>query len=157
MVRDLTRQIISWSAISGLRGKSQGKNCPTASKSCPALLLAFTFIFFFLPSFLGPIRRRMEVLSLGIKLELQLQAYTTATAMQDPSCVFDLHHNSWQHQILVPLNKARDWSASSWILVRFFTTEPQRKLPWCSTFPAFLQKPISILKMHAFTSFSYSL
>ena len=36
----------------------------------------------------------MEVPTLGIKLELQLRAYTTATATWDLSHVCDLHHNS---------------------------------------------------------------
>ena len=35
-------------------------------------------------------------------------AYTTATAMQDPSHVCDLYHSSWQHQTLNPLSEARD-------------------------------------------------
>ena len=47
----------------------------------------------------------MEVPRLGVELEL---ACTTATAMPDPSCVFDLYHSSWQCRILNPLNKARD-------------------------------------------------
>ena len=34
--------------------------------------------------------------------------YTTATAMQDPGRIWDLHHSSWRHQILSPLSKARD-------------------------------------------------
>ena len=38
----------------------------------------------------------MEVTRLGVQLELQLPAYTTATARQDPSCVCDLHHSSRQ-------------------------------------------------------------
>ena len=38
----------------------------------------------------------MEVPRLGVKLELQLAAYTTAIAMQDPSLVCDLHHSSQQ-------------------------------------------------------------
>jgi len=50
----------------------------------------------------------MEVPRLGIELELQLLAYTTATAMQDPSCVCDLHCGSWQCQILTQLSEARD-------------------------------------------------
>ena len=33
---------------------------------------------------------------------------TTATAMQGPSRVCDLHHSSWQRQILNPLREARD-------------------------------------------------
>ena len=50
----------------------------------------------------------MEVPRLGVKLELQLLAYTTATA----TARLDLSH-IWQpvlqqHQIINPLSKARD-------------------------------------------------
>ena len=31
-------------------------------------------------------------------------------ATPDPSCLFDLHHSSWQHLILNPLSEARDWT-----------------------------------------------
>ena len=51
---------------------------------------------------------QIEVLRLGVKLELQLLACATATAMQDLSHNCDVHHSSWQHQILNPLSKARD-------------------------------------------------
>ena len=50
----------------------------------------------------------MEVPRLGVKLELQLLACATATAMQDLSCVYNLHHSSRQHWILNPLSEARD-------------------------------------------------
>ena len=50
----------------------------------------------------------MEVPRLGVRLELQLLAYATAIATQDPSCICDLHHSSQQRQILNPLSKARD-------------------------------------------------
>ena len=50
----------------------------------------------------------MEVPRLGVELELQLPAYTTATAMQDLSCICDLRRNVWLSQILKPLNEARD-------------------------------------------------
>ena len=44
-----------------------------------------------------------------IELELLLLAYAPATAMQDLSHVcINLHHSSWQHQILNPLIEARD-------------------------------------------------
>ena len=43
----------------------------------------------------------MEIPRLGVKLKLQLPAYTTATATPDPSCICDLHHHSSQQcQIL---------------------------------------------------------
>ena len=62
-------------------------------------------IFFF---FLGPHPQHREVPRLGVKLELQLLAYTTVTAMQDLSRIFVLHHSSGQRQILHPLSEARD-------------------------------------------------
>ena len=55
----------------------------------------------------------------GVKLELQLPAYTTATAMQDPSCACDLHHSSQQCSLLNPVSEARDRTGNlmvpSWI------------------------------------------
>ena len=50
----------------------------------------------------------MEAPWLGVKSELQLPAYMTATATQDSSCICDLHHSSGQRRILNPLIKARD-------------------------------------------------
>ena len=52
--------------------------------------------------------RHMEVPRLGIKLELQLLAYSTATEMQDPSYIYNLRHSLQQCQILNPLSGARD-------------------------------------------------
>ena len=49
----------------------------------------------------------MEVPRLGVKSELQLPAYTEATAMPDASRVCDLHHSPWELQILNPLSEAR--------------------------------------------------
>ena len=37
-----------------------------------------------------------------------MPVYTTATAMPDPSCVYDLHHSLRQSQLLNPLSEARD-------------------------------------------------
>ena len=45
--------------------------------------------------FLGPRPRHLDIPRLGVKLELQLLAYTTATATQNLSCVCDLQHISW--------------------------------------------------------------
>ena len=42
------------------------------------------FFFFFFSRFLGPHSQHMEIPTLGVKLELQLPAYTTATATRDP-------------------------------------------------------------------------
>ena len=45
---------------------------------------------------------------LRVESEPQLLAYTTATAMQDLRHIYDLHHSSWECQILNPLIEARD-------------------------------------------------
>ena len=47
----------------------------------------------------------MEFPGLGVESEQQLLAYATATAIPDPSCVFNLHHSSRQPN---PLSKAKD-------------------------------------------------
>ena len=58
--------------------------------------------------FLGLHPWHMEVPWLGVELELQLLAYTTATATPDPSHICVLYHSLQQCQILNPLDKARD-------------------------------------------------
>ena len=55
-----------------------------------------------------------------------LLSYATSTAM---NLVCNLHHSSWQRWILNTLIEARIKPVSSWILVRFVTTKPQRELP----------------------------
>ena len=89
---------------------------------------AVTDNLLFIYCFLGPHLRHMEVPWLGVKLELQLPAYATVTAMQDPSHVCYLHHRSQQCQILNPLSEAGDRThnlmAHSW----FVSAVPQREL-----------------------------
>ena len=70
------------------------------------LFVCFLGFFFF--CFLGPHLEHMEGPGLGVKSELQLTAYTTASATPDPSHVCDLHHSSWQRQIPDLLSEARD-------------------------------------------------
>ena len=53
-------------------------------------LKIFNFLCFV---FLGLHLRHMEVPSLGVQSELELSAYATATATQDPSRVCILHHS----------------------------------------------------------------
>ena len=72
-------------------------------------------IFFFL----RPNLWHMEIPRLGVELELQLPAYTTNSAMPDPSCICNLHHSLKQCQILSPLREARDGTRilmdASWV------------------------------------------
>ena len=76
------------------------------------IIITFFFLFRAVP-------RHIEVLRLGVQLELQLPAYTTATATPDPSHVCHLYHSSQQHWIVNPLSQTRDRTRSllvpSWI------------------------------------------
>ena len=71
----------------------------------------------------------MEIPSLGMELELSLPAYTTARAMQDPhgtSATYDTAHGNARS--LTHCVRPGIKPESSWILVRFVTTESQREL-----------------------------
>ena len=87
-------------------------------------------IFFFFFNFLGPLMLHMEVPRIGVESELQLLAYTTATAMQDPGCICNLHHSSWQchSHIPDPVSNARDWTRVLIDTSQVCTAEPQREL-----------------------------
>ena len=50
----------------------------------------------------------MEVPWARGRTELELLAYITAMATQDPRCICDLHHSLRQHWSLNPLSKAGD-------------------------------------------------
>ena len=65
------------------------------------LLLFFVVVFRAAPW-------HMEVSRLGVKLDLQLLVYTTATATWDLRLICHLYHSSQQHQILNPLSGPRD-------------------------------------------------
>ena len=75
-------------------------------RGCPILCVCVCVCVCFVV--LGPQPQHMEVPRLRVKPELELLAYVTATATQDPSRICDLQHSSWQHRILNPLSKARD-------------------------------------------------
>ena len=84
---------------------------------------ASVFLFFIFNFWLfGVDPRHTETPRLGVKWEQQLPAYTTATAMPDPSHVCNLHHSSQPCPILNPLRGARDQTRV------FLNTEPQWEL-----------------------------
>ena len=74
----------------------------------------FIFIFYIF-AFSGSHLQHMEVPRLGVKSELQLLAYATATAMPNLSCIYDSCNlgslNYWARSGIKP--------TSSWILVGF--------------------------------------
>jgi len=84
------------------------------------------FFLLLLFGFLGQHLQHMEVRRLRAESELQLLIYTTATATPDPSHVCNLHHSSWQCQILNPLSKARD---QIWV----FTDTSRVSYHWATT------------------------
>ena len=90
----------------------------------------FHDFFFFFFAFLGPHPQHMEVPRLRVKSELWQPAYTTATATQDPSHVFDLHHSSWQCRICNPLSKASDRTCNLMAPRRNCFHTPRGELLW---------------------------
>ena len=85
-----------------------------------------SFLSFFWSGVLYPLH--VEVPRLGAEWELQLPAYTTATAMRDPSCVCSLHLSSQQCQILNPLSQARDRTSVLMDTNRVVSAEPRWRL-----------------------------
>ena len=88
-----------WKATRNIGLKVQEWKKPT----CP---LGFFVCFWVFLLFLW----HTEVLRLGVESELQLPAYTTATATPDLSHICNLHCSLRQYQILKPLSEAGDWT-----------------------------------------------
>ena len=108
------------------------------SKECYEGLSLLTYLykgsskwgfFYLFGLFLEPHPWHREVPRLGVKSDLQLPAYATATAMLDPSHVCNLHYSSWQQRILNSLSKARNrtrvFMDGSWV----HSAEPSQDLP----------------------------
>ena len=86
--------------------------------------LSWTFHFFFFFFFFLRLHQwHMEVPRLGGQSELELPAYTTATAMRDPNFVIytTAHSNAGS---LTPLSLARDQTRNLMVLVRFISAAP---------------------------------
>ena len=117
--------------LEDFRGCQRQKNVTVHLTSCSSSLRERTWArnpaFFF---FLGPYLWRMEVLRLWVQSELQLPAYTTATATQDPSHICNSHCSLWQRRILNPPSEARDQTHIlmdiSWVLNPLATTGTPR-------------------------------
>ena len=77
---------------------------PAIPKNLSACLPSFIYLF------LWPYLQHMEVPKAGVESELQLLAYTTTTAAQDPSHGCDVYCSSRQCWILNPLIEARHWT-----------------------------------------------
>ena len=100
--------------------------CPL---DCRILSKNLLFLFLLLIFFLGLHLWHIEVPMLGFELELQMPAYTTATATPDWSLhhICYLHHSLWQYRSLTHWRPGIK-PTSSQILVEFVTTEPQLAL-----------------------------
>ena len=83
---------------------------------------------YFIFVFLGPYPWHMEVPRLGVAWELQLPAYTTATATLDPSCILTYTTAHGNNGSLTHWARPGIEPVSTWILVRFVYTAPQQEL-----------------------------
>ena len=88
---------------------------------------SFCFFFFFF-FFLGLQMWHMQVPRLGVKSELQLLAYATVIATPDPSHICSLHTPHGNTRSLTHWAGPGIEPTSSWVLVRFVSTEPQWEL-----------------------------
>ena len=78
------------------------------STSSPTFVICGLFFFFF---FLFLLRATLVAYGSSkarVWIRAMAPAYATETTTTDPSCVYDVHHSLWQHQILNPLSEARD-------------------------------------------------
>ena len=100
------------------------------------LLALFIYLFIHSFCFLGTHPWHMEVPRLGVKSELQLPAYATATAIQDPSFICNLTTAHGNTRSLTQLVRPGIQPTSSWILVRFVSLGP-RELLTCILLMAF--------------------
>ena len=69
----------------------------------------YQFLSFFF-CFLGSHPWHVEIPRLGVESELQLPAYTTATAKLHPSHICDLHHSSQQCLSCQPTERGQGWN-----------------------------------------------
>ena len=82
----------------------------------PQIILFYFILFWFLWLYV-----HTEVPRPGVNSDMQLQAYATARATLDLSCICNLHHKLWQCQILNPLSEVRDHTHTLRHNVRFLT------------------------------------
>ena len=74
-------------------------------------------------------------------------AYATATGTPDPSCIYNLYHNSQLRSIFNPLCMVRDWTCllmnTSWVHYHWATTgTPEKDL--CQFFKYLVEFSISL-------------
>ena len=91
--------------------------------------------------FWGPRLWHMEFPRLGVQSELQVQAYATAVATWDPSCIFNLHHGLPQRRILEPLSEARHRTCilmdTSWVCYHRARTGPPSQVSFSCSLAVF--------------------
>ena len=110
-----------WVACSPLRGAVNHDTCGAWVSSTEGFffLFLFSFFFFFFFVFFWALLLHLYFPRLGVKSQLHLLAYTTATATPELSCICDLHHSSRQLWILNPVSKARNRThilkVTSWV------------------------------------------
>ena len=114
------------------------------------------FFLLFFCCFLGLHLWHVEVRRLGVELELQVSA--TATAARDLSHVCDLHHTSWQHQILNPLTGLGSDQNPHGSQSGMLTAKPRRELPISPILNGiFAGQSFLGLKIFPFQNFEYIL
>ena len=125
---------LGWNIIQGCQGIRVGRKQTcfvpfdlfSGTLFCYGIMIFFIFYFIFFLFYFIFLHFRAALAAYGGSQarDLQMLAYTTATAMQDLSYICNLPHGSQQHRIIDPLSKTRDQTSilmdTSWI--RFHCT-----------------------------------
>ena len=100
---------------------------PAQSQSAPPIFFIFLFFYFFCLYRAAPAAHGSSQAELY--WNWSCRPYSTATAMPDPSHLFNLHHIARQGWILNPLSEARDQTHilmdTHWVCKRWAITGPQ--------------------------------
>ena len=110
---------------------------------------SFDWFFLFIFGFLGPHVQHVDVPRPEVKVELQLPA--TATAMQDPSHICNLHHSSRQHQILNPLSGARNRTRVLVDVLNVSCYSSYREIVLAHLYHAFIFHPFCLVQFQILT------
>ena len=81
------------------------RGCPCSQEPCVVAPKHQPLFFFFFLLFMAvPAAYRSS------QARVRITSIATASATQGLSCIWDLHHSSWQHRLPDLLSKVRDWT-----------------------------------------------
>ena len=131
-------ELLAYTTAHGNTKSSTHWSRPGIEPTSSWIVVRFFFFLFFVFCLFRTKLAAYGVPRLGVKVELQLPAYTTTPGMRYLSCIFKLHHSSGQLWILNPLIEAGDWTHifmdTSWFVNHWATTGTPLHISFKSNF-----------------------